>query len=473
MVVKNSENILKVLFAYNGWWISGEVPKELLRKYKRRVFHEANNALNHKDVRRHVILCGARRTGKSTAMYQTVDLLLAGGTEPRSILLFSFDHPLLKMCSIEEILEVYKQSVFSGEMPTIFIDEIQYGENWESYLKIIYDISPKTKVMATGSASSAISKKIKESGHGRWTAIAVPSLSFCEYLEITETPTPVLPVSNIDPLAFHELPVADQTAIITGLSELQAPFLQYVQKGGFPEISLSSDAIYSGKILREDIVDRALKKDIPSVYDIRSTNDLERIFLYLCYNSGNLVNIEAISKELNGVSRITVEKYISYLESANLINICKPVNLAGKSALKQQDKIYVADSSIRANVLMLGDVLTDPEELGVLVEGICYAHIKNHFSASGSSVGYFRTSGKGKEIDIVVHKNHRPEFLAEIKYRESAPIKEDDAIVANCAFGKVNYVITKRNQDYGVNYYKNGAQIYRIPVHVFLYLLGK
>jgi predicted AAA+ superfamily ATPase len=352
------------------------------------------------------------------------------------------------------------------------LDEIQYAENWGNWLKILYDISPNTKVMATGSASSAIVDKSEESGQGRWRIIPVPTLSFYEYLTLTEVKVPTIDLNDVDPLRLYELPVPKQTDIIMKLDKLRTAFLKYVQVGGFPEIALSQDPVYAGRVLREDIIDKAIKKDIPGVYEVRNTNDLERVFLYLCYNSSNLINIEAIVKELTGISRITVEKYISYLESANLIYISRPANLTGKSVLKQQNKIYVADGSIRNGVLMNSDILTNLDELGILVEGVVYRHIKYHFLNDSINVGYFRTDSKGKEIDIVAHRNNKPSFLAEVKYRESAEIKATDAIVFNAETSFVNYVITKRGTDFGLNAYKNGGRIYRLPAHTFLYLLG-
>ena len=67
------------------------------------------------------------------------------------------------------------------------------------------------------------------------------------------------------------------------MSFLQPHFIRYLQVGGFPELALSSDDVYAQRILREDIVDKALKRDLPSIYAIRNINDLEKVFLYLYY----------------------------------------------------------------------------------------------------------------------------------------------------------------------------------------------
>lgn len=90
--------------------------------------------------------------------------------------------------------------------------------------------------------------------------------------------------------------------------------------------------------MREDIVDKVLKRDLPALYNIRNPLELERIFLYLCNVSSEIVSYDSIAKELNGVSRPTVENYVRYLESANLIYISNPVHIEGKKFLKPSRK---------------------------------------------------------------------------------------------------------------------------------------
>lgn len=114
------------------------------------------------------------------------------------------------------------------------------------------------------------------------------------------------------------------------LSKVQNHFMRYLQVGGFPELALADNDLMAQQIMREDVVDKVLKRDLPSLYNIRNATELERIFLYLCNVSSEIVSIEAITKELNGVSRTTVENYIQYLESANLIYQSWPVDMAGK-----------------------------------------------------------------------------------------------------------------------------------------------
>lgn len=471
MPIFTEDNILYLLYSYNPWWRTRVVPKGFDKPIKRIPFYEAKKVFDNNEIRRTILLSGARRTGKTTIMYQTISYLIAKGISPKDILFISFDHPLLKMCSIQDVLNVYFSNVSSDEEIYCFFDEIQNSDSWNSWLKILYDTHPNIKIMATGSASPILESKTKESGLGRWVTIQVPTLSFFEYCEILQIEEPKLPKS-VKPTQLYLLSNLEQADIMNKLSFLQSHFIRYLQVGGFPELALSSDDVYAQRVLREDIVDKALKRDLPAIYSIRNTNDIEKVFLYLCYNSSNIISIQAICKELE-VNRATLEKYIKYLESANLIYISELIHMSSKQILKSQNKIYISDAAIRNAVLMKDDITNDATELGIIAETAVYKHVKA-FSYDGlAKVGYFRGGDKNKEIDIVVefHQMSTP-IMIEVKYREDSKITEKDLIVEFSESSRPNLVVTKKIDDFGLFRYGNGKKIYKIPAPVFLYLLG-
>ncbi len=470
MSLVNEANILKLLYSYNPWWQTGLVPKEFDKPMKRFAYHEVMKTLDHEDIRRAVILCGARRTGKTTIMYQVVQALLSRGVLPKSLLFISFNHPLLKMCTVGDVLEVYRNNISNESDVCFFFDEIQYADSWDGWLKTLYDTQPSIKVIATGSASPILSEKTTESGLGRWKAIHVPTLSFYEYCELLNIQVVPLP-NDIKPTRMFLRSRLEQVDIFNSLAHLQIHFIRYLQVGGFPELALSSDDVYAQRILREDIVDKALKRDLPAIYGIRHIADIEKIFLYLCYTSSNIINIEAISKELNGVNRITVEKYIRYLESANLIYISPMINLGAKKMLKAQNKIYIADAAIRNAVLMQDDITDNPIELGMVAETAVYKHIKAFYYDTVTNVGYYRGGTKDKEIDIVVASHKFHPIMVEVKYRDQPEIKKSDAIVDMTGVDHPNLVITKNPSDFGLHEYGE-KKLYHIPASAFLYMLG-
>lgn len=471
MAITSKEGILKVLTAFNPWWKTGAVNPKMTKTYKRFAFHEAMKRLDQNDLRRIVVLTGTRRVGKTTIQYQMIDTLLKRGIDPAKIVFISMDHPMLKLSGVNDVLEAYHENIYADQDVYYFFDEIQYAQDWDRWLKMIYDMQPDTNVVATGSASPALVKGNQESGAGRWTVIQVPTMSFYEYCELLDLERPQLPKTLKMTQMLH-MTQPERSRIMMQLQKVQNHFIRYLQVGGFPELALSDNDIMAQQIMREDVVDKVLKRDLPSLYNLRNATELERIFLYLCNVSSEIVSIEAIAKELSGVSRPTVENYIQYLESANLIYLSLPVDMAGKKILKASPKIYIADAAIRNAVLMDESLLTDPIEMGKIVETAVYKHVAAFYYQQATSVGYYRGGRKGKEIDIVVDKPNAYNILIEVKYREGAPIKDDDAIAELCSDASAAIVVTKGASDFGVHNTKSGKDMLRIPAFAFLYLLG-
>jgi predicted AAA+ superfamily ATPase len=471
MAITSKEGILKVLTAYNPWWKTGAVSSKMSKAYKRFAFHEAMKRLEQANLRRTVVLTGTRRVGKTTILYQMIENLLGKGVSPQKIVYISMDHPMLKLSGFQDILDCYHENIYAEQDVYYFFDEVQYAQNWDKWLKAIYDMQPDTRMVATGSASPALMKGNQESGAGRWSVIQVPTMSFYEYCELLNIDRPQLPEKlKITPL-LH-MTQQERTQIMLQLSKVQNHFNRYLQVGGFPELALADNDIMAQQIMREDVVDKVLKRDLPSLYSIRNATELERIFLYLCNVSSEIVSIDAIAKELSGVSRPTVENYIQYLESANLIYQSWPVDMAGKKVLKARPKIYIADAAIRNAVLMDDSLLTDPVEMGKIVETAVYKHVAAFYYQQATSVGYFRGGRKGKEIDIVVDYRNTKNILIEVKYREAAPIPDDDAIAELCGEASAAIIVTKSAHDFGVHNTKSGTDMLRIPAFAFLYLLG-
>lgn len=473
MPLTNPENIMRVLSAYNPWWRTGSMRAEFKKAYKRFAFYEAIKHLEHEDIRRAVILTGTRRVGKTTIQYQMIDRLLGQATNPRRILFVSLDHPLLKLCDLSEILEVYHQNVYGESDTYYFFDEVQYASSWDQWVKTLYDTQPLCRIVATGSASPVLVQKATESGAGRWVVLQVPTLSFYEYCELLDVSDRPTLSKDVRPTSLVRLDRRGWATLMEQLSGLQKHLHRYYQVGGFPELALSKDDFLAQSIMREDVVDKVLKRDIPSLYNIRHSTELERIFLYLCYCSSNIISIETITKELGGVTRSTVEDYISYMESANLIYRSYPVDMGGKQILKPRAKIYIADAAIRNAVLMQDDLFANPEEMGIMAETAVYKHIAAFYYQTTTRIGYYREGRKadGKEIDMVVDFP-MGKILIEVKYREQAAIGEKDAIyqLANEATSAI--VVTKREDDYGLQPTKGEKKLLRIPAFAFLYLLG-
>lgn len=258
---------------------------------------------------------------------------------------------------------------------------------------------------------------------------------------------------------------------------LQNHFNRYLTIGGFPELVLSDDDAYAQRMLREDVMDKVIKRDVLSLFHIRSPLLMEKIFLYLCMNGTEIFNATAAAKELENTSVSTIESYIQVLEMSNLIYVANPMDVGSKGALKGRPQIFIADAAISNAVLMIDDVLSDESELGAMVEATVYKHMVSFYQGSPAQLGYFRKAKDNqKEVDVVV-KLPRQKILCEVKYRNNSHIPASDAIVELCRDEKANvtnaFLITKRLDDFGAARHETPVPILRVPAIVFLYLLGK
>ena len=140
--------------------------------------------------------------------------------------------------------------------------------------------------------------------------------------------------------------------------------------------------------------------------------------------------------------------------------------------LKAKPKIYIADAAIRNAVLMDDDAMTNPVEMGKIVETAVYKHIAAFYYQHATTVGYYRGGSKNKEIDIVVEYPKIKNIMIEVKYREDAAIPDDSAICQLAKDASSAIIVTKTPEDYGVHHAPDGTRIVRIPAYAFLYLLG-
>ena len=105
--------------------------------------------------------------------------------------------------------------MLTDDLDVVFIDEFHYLPNAFKIFKAVYDGGAKTKIVATGSASTEMHKHLKESLAGRRLAIRLMPLSFAEYSQ-TGMDRQVLLVGH---LTFGGLP---------GLIHHDAPEIDFV-----------------------------------------------------------------------------------------------------------------------------------------------------------------------------------------------------------------------------------------------------
>ncbi len=466
--------VLRVLRGLNPWWPTGVVPDSLAKPVKRLAFYEVGTWLKEKSLHRAIVLCGARRVGKTTILYQLAQREIERGRPATRVLYASFDHPILKVTPLQQVIDIFTNNVAADKEDLfLLLDEIHYASDWTLWLKRLVDENPTVTIVATGSASAEIGAGGVESGVGRWLEVKVPTLSFFEYARLKNIEVPDFG-SGIKPTALPMLSKVDRTMLMTKVQGLEPHFHRFLLSGGFPETAQMDDLSMAQRLLRDDMVDRVLKRDMTSLYNVSNVLELERLFIYLCLNSGGIFVQDTLAKEL-GVSRPTVANYLKYLELANLAYRLDPIAATGKKALKPRPKVYVADAALRNAVLLRGnEVLESNYEMGLIVETAVIKHLYAFYYPDRPETGYWR-GDRDKEIDYVVRRPGSYEILVEVKYRSDPVLAKDSGLYQYPAQGDDTrrLVITKAATDFGpIGPALGGVQPFAVPAFAFLYFLG-
>lgn len=464
--------IINVLAGFNPWW--GERRHEV-PPFRRLAFDACRRYLEDSTLRRAVLLSGPRRVGKTTVLQQMAQALVQKGSDPKSILYLSLDHPLLKLLSLREILSLFHESTFPDGQPAfLLLDEIQYAPQWETEIKLLIDHKPQYRILATGSASVVHRDRLAESGVGRWITVPIPTLSFFEFVSMrNQQPEGIAPDLRVS--SIFSFSSGDISALAAQLRPLQPLFQRYLLVGGFPETANQENIDLCQRLLREDVVERVLKRDMTALFGVRNINDLEKLFIYLCLHSGGILAHQACARDL-GTTTTTVSNHLMMLEQANLTYRLPPSGLGGKKVLKARNKYYLVDAALRNAVLLRGEeIYTNPEEMGTIVETTVLRHLFAYYYRDTPEIVYWRDAATQKEVDIIVRS---PAYVLpfEVKYKTRPQLDRKSGLGIYCASENPAqaYLVTQREADFSVSRLKAvDTTFLKIPAYILCYLLGQ
>ena len=472
-MVGSKTEVLTILRQYNPWWQDSRVVD--LPKWRRAAFHKVLDWLKNPPAHRALLLSGARQIGKTTLLLQTIESLIESGVPQTKILYATFDHPLLKPAGLDALLGLWHELEPEREgTEYLFLDEIQYTKDWQTWLKHQVDFMKNRRIAVTGSATPLVAEG-QESGVGRWHTLALATLSFYEYLQIKKITVPQLPAVGSLNALFEWTPsrfaqVADQAR------PLVAHFHEDLLRGGFPQSAQIESIAQAQRLLSEDIVDKVLKRDMTALFGVRRVLELEQTFLYLCLHDGVLLDIPDLCKNLE-VKKPTAINFISLLENTHLIHRLPPFGY-GKEILRARYKVYLADAAIAPSVMLKGkSLLEDSTALGVAVETAFFKHVYTRYYQRSVGFSYWRGK-KDHEVDVIAEVQGRL-VPFEVKYRSQATgLGELKGIQQFCAEKKVprGYVITKDMDDFSVlplGDAGGGADVLKIPAPLACYWLGR
>lgn len=396
----------------NPWWTTGNVQQIYQDMSKRLYFSLFYPFVKETDIKRAVVLMGPRRVGKTVIMYHTIQELIKENIAPQKIFFIGIDNPIYMHLSLEDILLLAKEAVQAAQLEGcfVFFDEIQYLKDWERHLKVLVDLYPKTKFVVSGSVAAALRLQSTESGAGRFTDFMLPPLTFHEYIylkglnHLVQAKTIFYSGKEIPFFITHDNKAFNKE------------FFNYLNFGGYPEVVLS-EKIQSdmGRYIKNDIVDKVLLRDLPSLYGIKDVQELNSFFTYLAYNTGNEFAFERLAKD-SGIQKEIIKKYLEYLEAAFLIKVIHKINDNAKKFKRVTSfKVYLTNPSLRT--ALFSPIVETDNEIGNMVETAIFSQWMHRENLNLKYARWKMGRSEG-EVDIVLldNKLFKPQWCAEIKW---------------------------------------------------------
>lgn len=336
----------------------------------REIFHALEPYYNSPEA---IIVTGMRRTGKTTVLQYVYDKI-----DSANKLFIDLENPFNRKYFEEGNYERIKTTLsglgldFSKRV-YLFLDEIQFLKNLPSAVKYFID-HYKTKFFLTGSASFYLKNLFTETLAGRKYLFQLYPLSFREYLQFKDSSLKI-------PDSAGKIPEPLFNAIALEYDE-------YLTYGGFPGVVLQESVSAKIKTL-EDIFTSFYHLEVVQLGDFRKNQTIRDLMLLLMQRVGTRLDVQKISKEL-GVSRPTINEYLSFLRDTFFINLISPLSKGRDTEIRKSPKVYVCDSGLVNHYARL--------DVGRLLENSAlYALLP-----SGDLHYYQRKSGV--EIDFIVNK---------------------------------------------------------------------
>lgn len=367
-----------------------------------------------------ISLIGVRRSGKSSLLFDTINQLRKIQPKENIIYINLEDDRLypLKLASLDTVLEAYYELYphKKDEKIYLFLDEVQVVENWELYIRRVYD-TENIQIYITGSSAKLLSTEIATSLRGRTITYEIFPFSFKEYLEY----------KNITINLYSS----------KSLSFINNELENYLFDGGFAE-TIGEDKSISRKIL-SDYLELIVYKDIVDRYNISNRSLLKSLNKYCFTNMATLVSFTKLYNEFKSqgfkIGKDTIFNYLSHLEDAYAIFTLPIYRNSVKEEQRNPKKVYAIDNGFKK----IYDYAMG-EDKSKLYENIVFLHLRRQTK----DLYYFK---QNQEVDFYARIESK-EYLINVSYiieDEKTRKRELEGLLEAMAYFKLSqaYLITK------------------------------
>jgi len=300
---------------------------------KRRIWEKLFKEIETDEI---VVITGPRQVGKTTTLHWLLEQI-------PSVNKYYFDlenladRELFEVKNYESLINEFKNRGLSLETKLyIALDEIQLLENLPSVVKYLYD-HYQIKFFLTGSSSYYIKNRFSESMAGRKVIYEMFPLSFSEFVDFRG-----FTYSTDSEEFFPFVEFSD-----VGYQQLKNYYQEYIEYGGLPRVVLTDD-VNRKKQLLEEIFSSYINIDVQTLADFKSMGDFRRVIKLLAARIGSKLNVTEIAS-ITGLSRVTVDNYINFLEQTYLITTIPAYSMSVDVQTRLQKKPYFIDTGI-ANI---------------------------------------------------------------------------------------------------------------------------
>lgn len=285
----DEQAILRVVAnEFNTHWETGEVPKARALDFRRRDFFTILDQVESDKI---TSIVGPRRVGKTTIMFQMIDHLIKElKIDKKRVIYASMDNAYLQNASeevIRDTLSVYSKYVLKEELSGlksriyVFLDEIQYVDDWQKKLKSWFDYKYKIKFIISGSSSMLIQKGATHL-IGRMHERIIFPLKFSDVLDYGKKEREYYQIGNQLREAFcGSVKKKDINRLwkeISSMSyelskrenEMERTLSEFLIKGGYPELLDRKNYAECSIELKDTILSKSIL-DIVERHGIRNT----------------------------------------------------------------------------------------------------------------------------------------------------------------------------------------------------------
>ena len=324
------------------------------------------------------VLVGQRRAGKSYILRQVASTLISQGVNRENILYINKEYmellTLRSAIELEQLYQVYRQELKPMGKTYLFIDEIQYIDEWERFVNShSQDFAEPCELFISGSNSNLLSGELATLLSGRYVEFEIFPFSYTEYCGITKQ------------------------------GRGKESYTRFIQTGALPELfNLPNDEMKQNYI--SSIKDTVMLRDIVGRYNVKDVKLLDDLFVYLVNTASSLISITNIinffASKKRKTNYETLSSYINYLENSFLIHRAERYNIKGKDTISGNSKYYLNDLGYR-NYLYSGYGYG----IGYLLENAVYLSLRR--AGYQVYVGIIRDT----EVDFVAIKGDRRLYM--------------------------------------------------------------